>query len=233
MLKIRVIQTFKKGNKIIGYRIQDVSNNRVMDVETLHLKNAIADKKCEAVNMTLTTDGRLVQHKEYNISNKKEVKQIINKNDSISLEQELKKLETNDYQNRGGNYPRSGVADTISVYSNFVEASFKNTSEGVAKSWLKRFVESKGYTVEKTYSHQDGDYYNDWVIAQCKISNNKENLKKQSTVDKYSSTIASVKQRFDKILDIYKDNKFTEITGKTGGDTITYRVYNDGTITER
>lgn len=126
MLKIRVIQTFKKGNKIIGYRIQDISNNKVMNVETLHLKRAIIDKKCEAVNMTLTTDGRLVQHKEYSMN-----------------------------------------------------------------------------------------------------STNK------SVVDKYSSTIASVKQRFDKILDIYKDNKFTEITGKTGGDTITYRVYSDGTITER
>ncbi len=35
------------------------------------------------------------------------------------------------------------------------------------------------------------------------------------------------------ILDTYKDQSFVEFTCRAGGDVVTYRVYNDGEITER
>ena len=37
----------------------------------------------------------------------------------------------------------------------------------------------------------------------------------------------------DSITDMYQTKEFTEVTGKAGGDTLTYRVYENGTITER
>lgn len=39
--------------------------------------------------------------------------------------------------------------------------------------------------------------------------------------------------RLDYILDIYEAKDFVEICGKVGGDSISYRVYDDGRITER
>lgn len=37
----------------------------------------------------------------------------------------------------------------------------------------------------------------------------------------------------DYALDIYSDPDFVEVTGKKGGDTLTFRLYNDGTTVER
>lgn len=39
--------------------------------------------------------------------------------------------------------------------------------------------------------------------------------------------------RLDYILDIYEAKDFVEICGKVSGDSISYRVYDDGRITER
>ena len=41
------------------------------------------------------------------------------------------------------------------------------------------------------------------------------------------------KTPIDKIIDYYKTMQFVEVTGKAGGDTLTYRIYNDGSITVR
>lgn len=49
----------------------------------------------------------------------------------------------------------------------------------------------------------------------------------------FDSLVQSVSKRFDKVLDVYTDMDFTEITGKIGGDTVTYRVRKNGTVTER
>ena len=39
--------------------------------------------------------------------------------------------------------------------------------------------------------------------------------------------------RLDFILDVYEAIGFVDIMGKIGGDTVTYRVYDNGTVTER
>ena len=41
------------------------------------------------------------------------------------------------------------------------------------------------------------------------------------------------KTPIDKIIDYYETKDFIEVTGKAGGDTLTYRIYNDGTVTVR
>ena len=84
---------------------------------------------------------------------------------------DILELETEDYQHRRGNYPKSDVADSIRVeeqsYGIFeIEADFKNTSEDSAKRWLERFVEKHDLTIVKAAEAcQDGDYQNDWVRA--------------------------------------------------------------------
>lgn len=40
-------------------------------------------------------------------------------------------------------------------------------------------------------------------------------------------------QRLDYILETISAPDFVEITGRVGGDTVTYRVYDDGSMYER
>lgn len=39
-------------------------------------------------------------------------------------------------------------------------------------------------------------------------------------------------ERLDYIMDYYTVLDFVEVTGRTGGDVITYRIYDDGSIYE-
>ena len=64
VLKVKVVQRFKKGNKIIGYRIQDI-NGKTMDVEAEKFKQVLRSGQAECVNMTLTSDNRLIEHEVY------------------------------------------------------------------------------------------------------------------------------------------------------------------------
>lgn len=52
---------------------------------------------------------------------------------------------------------------------------------------------------------------------------------------KNNNEINELKDRFgfDKIIDIYEDIRFKEVTGTRGGDYITYRIYSNGNITQR
>lgn len=90
--------------------------------------------------------------------------------------QDVLDLETSDYQHRDGNYPKSGIPDTIDVTElddgNFtVEASFKNTCEGDARDWLTNFVKDHNLKIAKhAISWQDGDYHDDWVIASITVA---------------------------------------------------------------
>lgn len=61
MLKVRVIKKFhnEKG-VLVGYTIQDESTGQMMNVYKENLKAAIVNDQCEVVNMTLTSDGRLI-----------------------------------------------------------------------------------------------------------------------------------------------------------------------------
>jgi hypothetical protein len=94
---------------------------------------------------------------------------------------DLKKLETDDYQNRNGDYPKSGRPDSINVSSSYISFSFKNTPQSTAERWVERYLNSEGFSVAKDAisSYQSGDYHDDWVdvdIQIYKISNNKAAL---------------------------------------------------------
>jgi hypothetical protein len=111
------------------------------------------------------------------------VKQILNKIfegadirqtvlEASSKGDNLSDIETDDYQNRGGDYPDSGEPDTIQVYGTDNKSaafSFKNTSEGTAKNWVERFLIRKGFEVKSIHSYQDGDYQDDWVVVDATV----------------------------------------------------------------
>jgi hypothetical protein len=40
-------------------------------------------------------------------------------------------------------------------------------------------------------------------------------------------------ERLDYVIDCREASDFVEVTGRMGGDTITYRIYNDGRMYER
>ena len=87
------------------------------------------------------------------------------------FEQELAKLASEDYQGRGGNYPRPNKPDTITVNGATISAEFKNTTEGSAAAWLKNHVENLGFRVKgKVETFQSGDYQDDWVTAYLTVS---------------------------------------------------------------
>ena len=97
----------------------------------------------------------------------------------MSINKELKKLETADYQNRKGAYPSSNVPDSIKFYDEedgaSIELDFKNTSEQEAIDWFNSSKEvnivnkfKANYNIEIT-AHQDGDYPDDWVKLIVKL----------------------------------------------------------------
>ena len=97
----------------------------------------------------------------------------------MSINKELKKLETADYQNKEGAYPSSNVPDSIKFfdeeYGASLEIDFKNTSEQEAIDWFNSSKEANivnkfkaNYNVEIT-AHQDGDYPDDWVKLIVKL----------------------------------------------------------------
>jgi hypothetical protein len=81
------------------------------------------------------------------------------------LEGWLKSVETDDYQNRSGGFPRSGVPDFLQSWDGRLSAEFKNTDERTAKAWMERFCTNNGFKPKKVETEQTGDYRDDWVSA--------------------------------------------------------------------
>lgn len=70
MIQTKCIQKFRdKNNHIYGYRLQDI-NGKTQDVEPNNLKQAITNKQIHVVNLTLTSDGRLVDTNEKQLKSK-------------------------------------------------------------------------------------------------------------------------------------------------------------------
>ena len=82
-----------------------------------------------------------------------------------TLEDKLKALETEDYQNRKGSYPKDGIADSISYYSMNLQFEFKNTDNQTAERWVKNFLSGKNLSPNKINAEQTGDYQDDWVTV--------------------------------------------------------------------
>ena len=70
MIQAKCIQKFRDNTgKIYGYRLQDI-NGKTQDVQPDNLKNAIRNKQINVVNLTLTTDNRLVDTTEKQLQSK-------------------------------------------------------------------------------------------------------------------------------------------------------------------
>lgn len=93
----------------------------------------------------------------------------MNKNETLT--EALSKLATDDYQKRGGNYPRCNVADSVTVHGNVVTCDFKNTTESAARKWLENHLALNGFKIRgEAKAWQSGDYHDDWVTASATVS---------------------------------------------------------------
>ena len=71
MIQAKCIQKFRdKNNHIYGYRLVDL-NGRTQDVKPENLKTAIAKNQVNVTNLTLTSDGRLVDKQDETFKSKK------------------------------------------------------------------------------------------------------------------------------------------------------------------
>lgn len=86
------------------------------------------------------------------------------------------KHETEDFQNRGNNYPKSNVPDSIEHQNHGMVFTFKNTDEKTAAAFAKAHMAKHKLKHGKIITHQDGDYHNDWVQAHVHHPEVKESL---------------------------------------------------------
>lgn len=81
-------------------------------------------------------------------------------------EQQFKDLETNDFQNRNGTYPKDRIPDVIYYSKSFgistLNVLFKDTSEkdGIEYCKTKLVPNLTSYIIN---AYQEGDYVNDWI----------------------------------------------------------------------
>lgn len=100
---------------------------------------------------------------------------------TLDWKKDILSLHTDDYQNRGGNYPKDGIPVSIDVFDSddeivSITASFKNTSETEAREYIERkFLPKLDTSLNtKVSTSQDGDYHDDWVNVYIEVEN--ENL---------------------------------------------------------
>ena len=55
----------------------------------------------------------------------------------------------------------------------------------------------------------------------------------KDTTERVEKAHNKVLEHLDYILETFPTLEFVEIVGRVGGDTVTYRVYNDGSIYEK
>lgn len=60
-------------------------------------------------------------------------------------------------------------------------------------------------------------------------------MKKKNTKKAYSARVKKALKKLDfkKILDVYEDNEYVEVTVDRWGDACKYRIYDDGRMYER
>ena len=95
--------------------------------------------------------------------------------DGWTLPANIAALETEDYQNRDGRYPRSDVPDGIRAYrgkddETTIEFQFKNTTESTGKAWVTNYLAGKGLNVLRVGSNQSGDYQDDWIDVRAHVA---------------------------------------------------------------
>ena len=124
-----------------------------------------------------------------------------------NLKEKLFSLATEDYQNRRGQYPTAGVPDIIDVFERddkvFIEFSFKNTSEISADRWVCNYLKNKiDVDPFKVSTYQDGDYQNDWVVAQALYLIKEEKVNEPVKVEK-----PNVEKKVKKVKNEPKEEK--------------------------
>jgi len=94
MIALTCIEKFKKNNKIYGYRVQDQQGN-TRDVTSEQLKNAMLNQQVTVTNLTLTSDGRLVDCSQLDKSKNNTDEKLTKEYNKLKVEYDKLKVEYN------------------------------------------------------------------------------------------------------------------------------------------
>lgn len=125
MIQAKCIQKFRDSkNKIYGYRLIDI-NNQTQDVTPDDLKRAILNRQINIVNLTLTSDGRLIDKApERQLANKKimpnKVEKPVNK-----IENMANTLANKVYKKLGINQPAKEITCLNNNYDGNIDQRYE------------------------------------------------------------------------------------------------------------
>jgi len=244
-----MVEQFKKDNQDII--IDTVHKNKLLDnydesmklskssttsseiLDTLSQHDNYLIRKEVAQNPNTSTQTLEVLSNDKNLYVKESATENPNSNFTSKIwVKDMISRETEDYQNRGGSYPKHSVPVSINTNSNKnndgfeMEFSFKSTSEDVAKRWVDRKfipqIESHNENDNLNISvntYQDGDYDDDWVSVIVKVqdlSHSQEHIKiEEPTEDDEDDFDFEIKPIDKKSLEI----NFEDDTSKQAEDS--------------
>ena len=147
-----------KVESSLGFYTYLTLNSSAVSALKRESKKVLSDFYAEVIGK-MVNDSEFIKWKSGGGNKKAEVVEV------ETLEDKLKALETDDYQRRGGRYPKDGIADTIQYWDHSLSFEFKNTGERSAERWVKNFLSVKNLSPKKIQSEQTGDYQDDWVTV--------------------------------------------------------------------
>lgn len=128
--------------------------------------------------------------------------------------------------------------NVTSAYVTCRSCGSKLNREYMAKNYLHVIIKKIKCPV---YGSETGLYsktFNERIdkakVHYDKIKDSESTIKEDTTTAlSYKDVIKETEDRFDYILDEYMAPGFTEMVGNIGGDTLTLRVYKDGSVWEK
>lgn len=173
MIQAKCIQKFRdKQNKIIGYRLQDI-NGQTQDVTPEILKKAIFNNQISVVNLTLTSDNRLVDSKEDD---------NIRKNIDVKTKESIYKY----ILSMMYNIEKSGILQKTYYYPELVCGESNEMFSGTFNIFIKDTISKSFYTKlqklvdvayeecggDKAWQELNVDYTNDKYVISIGIYSN-------------------------------------------------------------
>lgn len=168
----RIIQKLQNGLKDADFKLNNKFNMSYLNESFEEFVNEMAmspEEKKERRKLRREAKKKGEKLPRITKSSKGSAVKKKDKDSDDKLKKWMISVETDDYQNRGGNYPASGRPDMINTWGTTLTAEFKSTSERTAKQWMENFCKNAGFKPKKVTTYQTGDYRDDWVGAEAEF----------------------------------------------------------------
>lgn len=227
MIQAKCIQKFRdKNNHIYGYRLQDI-NGKTQDVRPDNLKQAIANKQIHVVNLTLTSDNRLVDTTEHHLQSKS-LGSIPQPPKSEVIKQRM--IDIAEYiQNNKASYLRIDYydffEDSDGDYAFSISDAFDITvNRHELFGEIGVYIKKNEISFNLMIKDENGAIITESEYKTVKLDIfKKTNNEINSIVAKYQDHIQNIYHCFELVSDKYHDDfvKFIKITGwKTSSDDL-------------